>query len=124
MDVPVLINNFKRYGISSHDLEGVLAGFSDALCLVRKMRDADHPSLVKRGLPLFSASLSGVYRHLFNTPLKDAHDAVADTKALHRTLFKSPLNITPSQLLSHSINCLQHRRRLITQVCILRFLPT
>ena len=102
LDVPVLINNFKRYGISSYDLEAVLAGFSDALCLIRKMRDEGHTSLVKDGLSLVSASLSGVYRHLFNTPLQDAHDATADTKALHRILFKSSLNISPSQLLSHS----------------------
>lgn len=103
LDVPVLINNFKQYGISSQDLEGLIAGFSDALYLIRKMRDEDNSSLVKDGLPLISASLSGVYSHLFNTQLRDAHNATADTKALHRILFQSRLNVTPSQLLSHSL---------------------
>ena len=98
-DVPVLINSFKRYGISSQDLEGFIAGFTDALYLIRKMRAGGHPSLVKVGL---STSLSNIYCHLFNTQLTDAHNAIADTRALHRILFQSQLNISSTQLLSYS----------------------
>ena len=102
LDAPVLINNFNRYGISRRDLGSVVAGFTDALEIVRKMQAEDHPSLVKDGLPPVSVSLSSIYRHLFNTQLTDAHNAIADTKALHRILFQSRLDITPSQLLSYS----------------------
>ena len=103
LDVPVLINNFKRHGISCHDLEGIIAGFVDALHLIRKMRGECHPLFVKDGVPLNrSASLGDVYYQLFNTQLTDAHCATADTRGLHRILFQSSLGIKPSQLLDHS----------------------
>ena len=102
LDIPVLINNFKRYGISSHDLEGFIAGFADGLYLIRKMKHKRHQPFLNNGIPPISASLSDVYYHLFNTQLKHAHCATADTRALHRILFQSRLNITPSQLLEHS----------------------
>lgn len=102
LDIPVLINNLKRYGISSHDLEGFIAGFADGLYLIQKMRRECHQPLLNDGIPPSSASLSNVYYHLFNTQLKHAHCATADTRALHRILFQSRLNITPTQLLEHS----------------------
>ena len=102
LDIPVLVNNFKRYGISSHDLDGFIAGFADGLLLIQKMRRERHQSLLNDGVPPISASLSDVYYHLFNTQLKHAHCATVDTRALHRILFQSRLNITPSQLLDHS----------------------
>ena len=101
-DAPVLIHNFKRCGVSRQDVKGVVAGFADALPLVRRMRDRDHPSLVKDGLPLISASLSCVYHQLFNERLCDAHNATADTTALHNILFQSRLDISALDLLRHS----------------------
>lgn len=101
-DVPVLVNSFKRYGISSHDLEGFIAGFADGLHLIQKMRRERHQPLLNDGIPPVSASLSDIYYQLFDTQLKHAHCATADTRALHQILFQSRLNITPSQLLDHS----------------------
>jgi DNA polymerase III epsilon subunit-like protein len=100
LDAPVLINSLNRCGISRQDLGGLIAGFSDALKMIRKMRT--DPSMLKGGLPPTEFSLSSIYNHLFNTQLRDAHDAVTDTRALHRILFQSHLKISPAQLLSSS----------------------
>ena len=100
LDAQVLVNNFNRCGISGQDLGSLIAGFSDALKMIRRMR-AD-PSMLNNGLPPTKFSLSSIYNHLFNTELTGAHDAITDTRALHRILFQSQLKITPTQLLSSS----------------------
>ena len=100
LDAPVLVNNFNRCGISGQDFGSLTAGFSDALKIIRRMRT--DPSMLKDGLPPTKFSLSSIYNHLFNTELTGAHNAITDTRALHRILFQSQLKITPTQLLSSS----------------------
>ena len=68
--------------------------------MIRKMRT--DPSMLKDGLPPTEFSLSSIYHHLFNTELRDAHNAVTDTRALHRILFQSHLRLSPTQLLASS----------------------
>ena len=100
LDAPVLVNNFTRCGISKQELVSLIAGFSDALKVIRTMRT--DPSMLRDGHPPTKYSLSSIYNHLFNTELTGAHDAITDTRALHRILFQSCLKITPTHLLSSS----------------------
>ena len=99
-DVPILCNNFSKFGIPGDKLDSLGVCFVDAFPLVKYLTKTVN-SACGNAAPLERATLSHVYEHLFDKRFP-AHNAVTDVKALSQILFHSPLKVSPNSLIAQA----------------------
>ena len=97
-DTPILLRksdaNFHRR------LKDLNVYFADSHILVKDLLKGKHPALQLPSGQLCKSNQSSLYSHLFNENF-EAHDALEDVVALHKIIFKSPLQLSKEKI----VNC-------------------